>query len=211
MGVENFKDIVSTEEELRSILGYPSERVARKAIPSLDQHCLDFIAKSPFLLMSTSNDLGQCDVSPRGDAPGFVHFLDENLFIIPERPGNRRIDSMRNILSNPQIGMVFIIPGLEETLRVNGRAYILRDQELLQKMEVKGRVPQLGIGVVVEECFIHCAKAFLRSQLWVKDSWTTRESLPSVAQILADHIKLSDVSAKDISEDLQESYFRRLY
>jgi PPOX class probable FMN-dependent enzyme len=137
MGDESFKDIVSTEEELRSTLGYPSERVARKAIPSLDQHCLEFINQSPFLLLATSNDLGKCDVSPRGDAPGFVHILDENRLTIPGRPGNRRIDSMLNILSNPQIGLIFIIPGLEETLRDNGRACVVRDQDLLQKMEVK--------------------------------------------------------------------------
>lgn len=208
---ERFQELISSEEELRSILGYPSEVVSRKSISHLDPHCRHFIALSPFLLLATANSSGACDVSPRGDAPGFVVVLDDGCLIIPDRPGNRRVDSLRNILSNPQVGLIFIIPGLEETLRVNGRASVVRDQELLQQMEVKGRTPLLGIGVEVEECFIHCAKAFKRSQLWNKESWPQREGLPSTAQILADHVKLPGITAKEISESLHESYTKRLY
>lgn len=129
---------IKSEEELRAILGYPSELVKNKAIDALDEHCRQFIAKSPLLIMATSDAEGLCDVSPRGDAPGFVLVLDDNHLVIPERPGNRRMDSLRNILSNPNAGLIFLIPGLEETLRVNGRAYIVRDEELLVEWNLMG-------------------------------------------------------------------------
>ncbi|UQZ81566.1 Pyridoxamine 5'-phosphate oxidase [Paenibacillus konkukensis] len=203
-----FRDVITGEEELRDLLGYPSEVVARKAIGSLDDHCRDYIAKSPFLLVSTSDSEGRCDVSPRGDAPGFVLVLDGQRLVIPERPGNRRADSLRNIISNPQIGLIFLIPGLEETLRVNGRAYVTRDEELLQRMQAMGKSPQLGIGVVVEECYMHCAKAFKRSQLWRPESWLGRERLPVPARILAAHTGRDEQS---IAQGLVESYTQRLY
>ncbi len=161
-----FKNLVTTEEELRAILGEPSDLVKQKVISYLDPHCQQFIGKSPFLMMSTSDQAGNCDVSPRGDVPGFVLTLDEKRLIIPERPGNKRADSMLNILSNPHVGLVFLIPGLGETLRINGTACLVQEEELLNKMAVNGKTPLLGIGVEVEECYIHCAKAFRRSGLW---------------------------------------------
>jgi len=165
-----FREIVKTEEELRSITGYPSELVKRKAISYIDHHCRDFISRSPFVIISTSDSSGSCDASPRGDMPGFVLVLDEKRLVIPERPGNRRIDSMRNILSNPQIGLLFLIPGLGETLRINGKAFLVKDGDLLEQMTVQGKKPLIGIVVEVEECFIHCAKAFKRSRFWETES-----------------------------------------
>ncbi|RNB92025.1 pyridoxamine 5'-phosphate oxidase family protein [Brevibacillus fluminis] len=203
-----FKETVSTEEELRSMLGYPSELVQNKVIHYLDEHCRDFIAKSPFLAISTSDHQGLCDVSPRGDSPGFVLVLDDKHLVIPERPGNRRIDSMKNILSNPNIGLIFIIPGLEETLRINGRACLVRDEELLAQMEAGGRTPMIGIGVEVQECYVHCAKAFKRSKLWDHDSWLEKDKLPRASRILADHAKMAPEA---IEEVLKESYTKRLY
>jgi len=203
-----FNNIIENEEELRSIIGFPSDLVKRKVITYLDPHCHDFISKSPFLVMSTADAEGYCDVSPRGDAPGFVLVLDEKRLIIPERPGNRRIDSMRNILSNPRVGLLFIIPGMEETLRVNGKATLIKDEEILEKMRVKERKPLLGIGVEVEECFIHCAKAFKRSKLWESNSWPSKELLPSASRILSAHSKISKENVDDI---LEESYTKRLY
>jgi len=140
VGIERteIKSIISTEEELRKILGQPSERALKKVISSLDHHCIDFLSKSPFLVLSTANKLGECDASPRGDAPGFVYVLNHNKIIIPERPGNRRIDSILNIISNPRVGLIFFIPGLGETLRINGRAYITNDEEILQEMQANG-------------------------------------------------------------------------
>jgi len=206
-----FNHQVTTEDELREILGYPSELVRHKVIDHLDEHCLHFIGMSPYLLMSTADINGECDVSPRGDAPGFVKIVDEQHLVIPERPGNRRMDSLRNILSNPQVGLLFLIPGLEETLRVNGSACIIRDDHLLSQMEVKGRRPLVGIGVQVEECYIHCAKSLKRSRLWQPDSWPNSSQLPNPAKILADHAKLPGLTVEKIAESLSESYTKRLY
>ncbi|EPR68149.1 pyridoxamine 5'-phosphate oxidase family protein [Cyclobacterium qasimii] len=206
-----FKDQISTVEELREILGYPKEMVQKKAINFIDAHCRDYIAKSPMLLLSTSNEEGKCDVSPRGDPAGFVAILDERYLIIPERPGNKRCDSLVNILSNPQIGLIFIIPGLKETLRINGKALLTRDKELLEKHQINGKFPEVGIVVEVEECFIHCAKAFLRSKLWQPETWLEKEELPSIAKVLADHINSENFSSEEIETVLKESYLTRLY
>lgn len=206
-----FKNTISSEDELRSLLGFPGELVQNKVISHLDKHCLEFISKSPFLLMATSDNNGTCDVSPRGDAPGFVEVLDQSHIVIPERPGNRKIDSMRNILSNPKVGLIFIIPGLEETLRINGIACIIRDEELLKPMEVNGKIPVLGIGIKVEECFIHCAKAFKRSKLWNPDMWLHKEKLPNIAKMISDHVRLPGMDAEKVDKALQDSYSNRLY
>ncbi|USG67156.1 pyridoxamine 5'-phosphate oxidase family protein [Brevibacillus ruminantium] len=208
---EVFRDIVSSEAELREFMGESSEVVKRKVIGHLDEHCLNYIAKTPFLVVATADKNGNCDASPRGDAPGFVHVIDEHHLVIPERPGNRRMDSMRNILENPQVGLIFIIPGLEETLRINGRAYVIRDADYLEKMQVNGKVPVIGIGVRVEECYVHCAKAFKRSSLWMPDKWLAKEELPSMARVLADHAKLPGTTEKEMASFLEESYTKRLY
>ena len=159
-----FRNTVSTEAELRQLVGEPSALALAKELGTLDVHCRAFIAHSPFLLLATSGATGRCDVSPKGDAPGFVQVLDERHLLIPDRPGNKRLDGMRNLLDNPHVGLIFLIPGVEETLRVNGRAWIVRDADLLERCEARGKVPALGIGVEVEEAFIHCAKAFKRSR-----------------------------------------------
>ncbi len=204
------KSIISTEEELRKILGQPSERALKKVISSLDLHCVDFLSKSPFLVLSTANKLGECDASPRGDAPGFVYVLNNNKIIIPERPGNRRIDSILNIISNPRVGLLFFIPGLGETLRINGRAYITNDEEIVQEMQANGRTPLLGIVVEIEECYIHCAKAFIRSKMWDPESWLNKKELPSAAKMLLEHTKVN-TSEEDVARSLEESYTKRLY
>lgn len=203
-----FQHIISTEQELRDILGYPSEVVTRKVISSLDTHCKDYIVQSPFVLIATADQDGKCDVSPRGDAPGFVLVLDEQRLVLPERPGNRRMDSLRNIVSNPHIGLIFIIPGLEETLRVNGRAYVTQDAELLDRMQANGKSPLLGIGVEVEECYMHCAKSLKRSKLWNPDSWPAQDQLPVPARIIAKHAGSTE---EQIAKSLEESYRLRLY
>lgn len=206
-----FPNTIKTVEELREITGNPSELVNNKVISYIDEHCRGFIAKSPFLTISTADASGYCDVSPRGDEAGFVYVLNEGQLIIPERPGNKRMDSMRNILKNPNIGLLFFIPGLGETLRINGKASVIHDQELLEKMAVKGKSPLLGIGVDVEECFIHCAKAFRRSGLWNPETWASGEDLPKGAKILAAHAKLPNVDEEAIGEILQKSYRDNLY
>ncbi|AZN40976.1 pyridoxamine 5'-phosphate oxidase family protein [Paenibacillus albus] len=206
-----FNDIVHTEEELRSMLGHPSELVRNKVVTRLDRHCKAFIAEVPIVFVATSNASGACDVSPRGDAAGFVAVLDETHLLIPERPGNKRMDTLRNIIENPHIGLIFVIPGLEETLRINGRACIIKDQERLQLMEVRGKAPLLGIGVEMEEGFIHCAKAFKRSKLWEPASWPQQDAHPNPARILADHASKLGKTEEEIASALRDSYEKRLY
>jgi PPOX class probable FMN-dependent enzyme len=206
-----FNQSLRTEAELRALLGEPSHLVQNKSISFIDSHCKDFIALSPILFLATADATGHCDVSPRGDQAGFVQVLDHQHLLIPERPGNKRADALRNILSNPHIGLIFIVPGLEETLRINGKACITQDQELLSSVSAQGRIPQVGIGVQVEECFIHCAKSFKRSNLFDFASWPEKDRLPSAAQIVADHVNTPEVTEASVDQALQESYEKRLY
>jgi uncharacterized protein len=198
-----FHSLIETEEELRALIGTPSEIVKRKTINHLDHNCKNFISKSPFLMIATADKSGSCDVSPRGDLPGFVLVLNENYLVIPERPGNKRTDTMLNILSNPQIGLQFLIPGLGETLRVNGKAFLVKDPEILEQLVAKGKTPLIGIGVEVEECFMHCAKAFIRSGLWEPSTWPERETLPSAAKILYEHANLPDSSPETVESGIK--------
>ncbi|WP_308636427.1 pyridoxamine 5'-phosphate oxidase family protein [Paenibacillus silvisoli] len=213
MTIDNIEDQnrIETEEELREILGYPSELVSRKAIAHIDRHCADFISRSPLLIISSSDRLGRCDSSPRGDQPGFVLVQDERQLIIPERPGNKRIDTLRNILDNPYVGLLFMIPGLGETLRINGKAAIVKQPELLERLAVNGRSPLLAIRVEAEECFMHCAKAFIRSGLWEPGKWSDKSELPSAPRIIADHASLPGTDAEAIARRLEEGYAQRLY
>jgi PPOX class probable FMN-dependent enzyme len=206
-----FNDIVTSESELRSILGVPMARSVQKERPSLDAHSRAFIALSPFVLMATSGADGSCDVSPKGDAPGFVLVLDEQRLVIPERPGNKRLDGMANILANPHVGLLFVVPGREETLRINGRAWITRDAPLLHRMAAHGKTPQVAVGVEVEQCFMHCAKAFRRSQLWTHQQWPHPDALPSMACVLFDQIRPEGLTLQDYERDIEEAYTKRLY
>jgi PPOX class probable FMN-dependent enzyme len=206
-----FNDVVATLDELREIIGQPGERTLLKERPSLDAHSRAFIARSPFLLMASADANGTCDVSPKGDAPGFVLVLDDQRLVIPDRPGNKRLDGMQNLLTNPRIGLLFLVPGREETLRVNGRAWITRDPALLERMAVDGKLPLLGIGVEVEQAFIHCAKAFRRSHLWDQTTWPAPDALAPMPQVLYDQIKPQHQTLQDYERDIQESYTKKLY
>jgi len=206
-----FKSTVTTEAELRGLLGEPSEVVKRKQLPALDQHCRAFIALSPFILLATVDARGRCDVSPRGDAPGFVLALDDGRLAIPERPGNRRLDSLRNILQTGSVGLLFMIPGVEEMLRVNGRACVSRDSELLGRLAAHEKRPLLCIGVEVAECFLHCAKSVRRSRLWEHAALTPRSALPSLARMLKDQVDLPGTTVEELGRNIEESYAERLY
>jgi PPOX class probable FMN-dependent enzyme len=161
-----FSAVVTDETELRGLIAPPRELVLRKQLETLDDHCRAFIGALPFVLVASADAIGRCDVSPRGDAPGFVQVYDETTLVIPDRPGNRRLDTLCNILANPQLGLLFLIPGVEETLRVNGRACLVRDEAVLERCVVQGKRPTLAVAVEVREVFFHCAKAFKRSRLW---------------------------------------------
>jgi uncharacterized protein len=206
-----FKDPITTLEELRALMGEPSELARKKQIDHLDTHCRAYIAHAPFLLIGTADAAGRCDVSPKGDAPGFVRVLDDQHLVIPDRPGNKRLDSIRNILENPHIGLIFLVPRYEETLRVNGRATITRDPELLATMEVGGKRPKLAIGVEVEEVFMHCAKAFKRSSLWQPEQWPDISDMAPAACMLFDHAKPADMTVEDMARRLDVGYRTTLY
>jgi uncharacterized protein len=206
-----FDDVLTTEQDLRAIIGTPSTRAVKKVQSSLDIHTRAFIAQSPFLLLSTSDAEGRCDVSPKGDAPGFVQIIDEGRLVIPERPGNKRLDGMLNMLSNPHIGLLFLVPGREETLRINGKAWITRDPELLTRCVAQGKAPLVAIGVEIEECFLHCPKAFIRSRLWDRQAWPAPDALPTMACVLFDQIKPADATLRDYERSIEEGNTKGLY
>ena len=159
-----FNHLIGSPDELARLYGAPSELVVSKVIDRLDGHCRNFIARTPFVLVATSTADGRCDVSPKGGPPGFVAILDEKRLAVPDAPGNRLIDSLRNIVDAGRAGLLFVIPGVEETLRVNGRAFLTRDPGVLELFTGESKQPKLAIGIEVEEVFLHCAKAFKRSQ-----------------------------------------------
>jgi hypothetical protein len=205
-----FSHLVTSEVALREVLPPPAELSVRKEIRELDGHCRDFIARSPFAVLATANAAGDCDVSPRGGPAGFCSVLDERRLAVPEFRGNRRADSMLNLLESPRAALLFLIPGLDETLRVNGRAWLTRDPDLLAALASGGRPLELAIGVEAEQVFIQCAKAFKRSGLWEADAWPSRDGMASVAEMLRDHMR-ADVSVEAVQAGLDESYAKRLY
>jgi hypothetical protein len=211
VGDHPFRDVVTSSAELRAIIGEPSEIAIKKQVAAIDVHCREFIARSPFLLMATADAAGRCDVSPKGDAPGFVLVLDDTHLVIPDRPGNRRLDGMGNLVENPHVGLIFLVPGREETLRVNGRAWIVRDEALLERLAFAGRRPHLAVGVEVQECFMHCAKAFKRSKLWNADQWPDSTTLAPAARMLLDHAKPAGMTVEQMERRLQEGYEKHLY
>ncbi|GJL88549.1 MAG: phosphohydrolase [Minwuia thermotolerans] len=202
--------ILRTEDALREVYGHASGRAATKAIPSLDPHCRRFIELSPFLVMGSAAKDGPADVSPKGDLPGFVQVPDEHTLVIPDRPGNRRIDSMTNIVENPHVAVIFMIPGISETLRVNGRAHVSVDPDLLQSMAVNGKPAVSAIVVQVDEAYLHCAKAFIRSKLWDPSVQQDRKVLPPLSKIIADQTNtVIDVEASE--KQLEKAYRETLY
>jgi len=200
---------IDNPAELRAHMGAVNPLAERKVLDRLDAHCRDFIALSPFLVLATADGQGRADASPRGDAPGFVEVLDERTLFIPDRRGNNRVDSFGNVLASPGVGLIFMVPGIAETLRVNGRATLTRDPDLLAPATVQERTPTLGLLVAVEEAFFHCGKALIRSKLWDPATRVERSAFPSLGRIMADHTKA--VEAAEADANLEEAYRTRLY
>jgi PPOX class probable FMN-dependent enzyme len=199
--------VIRDETELRDVLGHPSDVVRSKITDRLNELTRRFVELSPFLCLATSAPDGTCDVTPRGDPPGFVRILDERTQLLPERPGNRLADSLRNVVGNPRVGLLFVVPGVSDTLRVNGRAAIVTDPELLEPCAVEGKIPKLGLLIEVEEVFTHCSKAFLRAQLWDPERFLDRSALPSSGAILKSLDETIDADMYDAERP--ERYARR--
>jgi PPOX class probable FMN-dependent enzyme len=202
-----FADVIESETELRAVIGTPLQRSVDKAIVALDDYCKAFIARSPFVLIASCDAAGNMDISPKGDPAGFVRVLDDNTLVIPDRPGNRRGDTLSNVLENPNVALYFLVPGHRETLRVVGRACIVRDGDLRESMAVNGKAPALLIGVSVQEVFFHCAKCIIRSNLW--DGYET-EGLASIAEVVHKHANLTG-SVEELAAEIEEGYRSRLY
>ena len=202
--------VIETVEELRSSYGEPSERAVRKSLERLDRHCRRFIELSPFVVLASAGADGRVDCSPRGDPAGFVAVLDDRTILLPDRRGNNRADSLTNVLENPHVGMLFLIPGVDETLRLNGRATLTTDPALLAPLAVKGRVPRSGLVVEVEEVFLQCTKALVRSRLWADETRVDRKAaLPSFGQMLADHI--GDPDGERVDREIRARVPETLY
>jgi len=201
---------ITSREELRSVYKPASEGSLRKELKALDSHAASFIGRSPFVLIGTTDGKGHADVTPKGDRPGFVAVLDSRTIAIPDRPGNNRLDTLENLLEEPAIGLLFLIPGMDETLRINGKAKITADDALRARFEVDGKLPQAVIVVTVEATYMHCAKAFMRSQLWHPESWPDRKSLPTLGQILKDQLAL-DQSAEAMDLWLDDAYANSMW
>lgn len=205
-------EFVTTREELRTIYKTPrpTDGSIRKELKALDGHCRSFIGKSPFVLIGSSDGEGNADVTPKGDKPGFAAILDDRTIAIPDRPGNNRLDTLENILRNPSVGLLFLIPGMNETLRVNGDARITIDATLRERLAIDGKEPQSIVVVTVKAAYMHCAKAFMRSNLWKPDTWYDRATLPTLGQILRDQLVVAD-SAEVTDRWLDEEYKQTMW
>ncbi len=208
-GAHDMGTRIESEAQLRELLGDPNSRVAAKDRPTLDDDAKQWLARSPFCLVATSGADGTCDVSPKGDPPGFTLVLDDTTIAIPERPGNKRADGYRNVLSNPHVGLIYLLPGRGDTLRINGSAELVRDAPFFDRLVVKGHRPVIALVVHVEQVFYHCAKAFLRSGLWRPETWEP-DAVPSRAEIAKLHER-SDQPLDEIERYYGTAYAEGLY
>ena len=203
------KPPVKTPEDLRGHFGKVSVLAEKKVLHHLDKFCRDFIALSPFLVLATSDGNGNADASPRGDGPGFVAVLDDKTLLIPDRRGNNRVDSFGNVLASPGVGLIFFVPGINETLRINGQAEITQDAGLLAPLAVQGVTPTIGLKIDVGEAYFHCGKALMRAKLWSPDAQVERKGFPSLGRIIAEQTAAIEVEAAE--QALEEGYRTRLY
>jgi PPOX class probable FMN-dependent enzyme len=203
--------IIRTVEEYREIRGEGSHLVYDKSMHVIDDHIRHFLALSTFLTIASIDADGRMDVSPKGDPPGFVKVVDDTTIAIPEREGNRRADTFTNILQNPSVALICFVPGMDETMRINGKATLTTDPDLLATMDVKGHVPQLALLVHVEEAFIHCGKAPKRGRLWDQTAQIDRSMYPKMGQVMFDHGKYTDITRDRMTEIAQDDYDTNVY
>ncbi len=204
--MENSRDHrIETVAQLQALMGDPNPMTPKKLLSAVDEAGSDFIRRSPFLVLATADAQGHEDASPKGDGPGFVAIEDANTLLIPERKGNRLMFSLKNILANPQVGIIFLVPGTDETFRVNGTAELINDPDLLVRLSARGAPALLAIRVTVRECFFHCAKAFLRSQLWKPETWPARQKI-SFGKLLSAKIGGSEELARQVDQAIEQDY-----
>ena len=203
-------EFITSTQQLRQHYKDVSERARLKEMRKLDRHARTFIAHSPFVVIASQDGNGNGDATPKGDRPGFVVVLDDHTIAIPARPGNNRLATWQNVIANPAVGLLFMIPGMNETLRVNGTARITADPELRERFAIDGKLPITVLVVRVNAFYMHCAKAYLRSELWKPETWPDRSSLPTLGQILADQIATSQ-SGPEVDASLTESYAKTMW
>jgi PPOX class probable FMN-dependent enzyme len=204
--------IVTSEEELDTLFGEPHKLVKQKSQSFLDENMMEFIHRSSLICLSTIDNKGQVDVSPKGDAPGFVQIDSETHLTIPDRPGNRLVMGFRNILKNNNVGIIFIAPNMRETLRIKGQAVISRDPSLLQELSAKGKPALLATRITIDECFFHCGKALIRSKLWKPDEWEAHSDSDSLmVRNVASKISGGAEMEKAIEAEVEENYRKELY
>lgn len=204
-------DVVSSEEEIRSVIPDRFASQTGKIIDHIDEHVRVWIERSPFLTIATYNALGQVDISPKGDPAGFVKVLDEKTLAIPDRPGNHRFDTFLNILETGRIAIMFMVPNRREVVRVNGRAQVVRDRPLRESMAIQGRVPEFAVLVQVEEAFYHCGKAVLRSRLWEPEKAVSTDGLPTYAEAVFEQANITDRSLAELEEAFKGNEKHRMY
>ena len=205
-----FEEVITNEADFRESMGHPSELVTRKTIDYIDENCQLFIQQSPFIVISSSDQNGNFETSPKGDLPGFVKVLDNKTLVIPDRLGNRRADTFMNIFQNPKVGQIFLIPGIKETLRVSGEAQIVKDKKVLELLVHKDRLPKLAMVIHVEEAFMHCAKCIIRSKLWADIDNINKRTAPTLAKSMVDHGKLNK-AYEEMDEIIKNDEETRLY
>ena len=203
-------DFITSQEDLRALYGPASPNALRKQMDRLDAHARTFLARSPFVVIASQDSKGHADATPKGDGPGFVHVLDERTIAIPDRPGNARVDTWSNIVDNPAVGLLFLIPGMNETLRINGTGRLTRDSELCARLAMNGKPAVAALVVQIEDVYLHCAKAFIRSRLWKQDTWPDRKQLPTLGEMLRDQIDLSE-TAEELDQRLEDGYRRTMW
>jgi PPOX class probable FMN-dependent enzyme len=205
-----FEGALTGEEQLRSIYGEPMQRALKKDVARLDEMCRRLIAASPMVFVASYSADGRCDVTPRGGPPGFVSVLDDRRLAIPDATGNRRLDTLVNVVSSGRAGLIFLIPGRDTTLRVNGPACVTDDPALLDELNPVGKVPRTAIVVEAEEAYAHCPKAFVRSKLWDPATWPAAEDLPSPAEVSHAHVRDPELTVEDFERYLRDSVRYRL-
>ena len=205
-----FREVITSEEELRLVVGHPPQRSVDKVVRVIDEHSRRFIAHAPFVFVASAGTGGMLDVSPKGDPAGFVKVLDEKTIAVPDRLGNRRLDTYCNVLRNPNVGMIFVIPGITYTLRISGKAIIVRDLELREAMAIKGKQPDHVLVVGVEHVLSHCPKCVIRSGLWQPEEWPDTSDLPTFAETLIAHAKLAE-TVDEMQAIIDQGNRERLY